>query len=118
MKKSILLIAHVDHGKTTLSEAMAVALAEKGLSEKDVIIIDTDLSFEEVKKKFEEVYLEEKAKPIKLELKAYEPMSECFIDKPKKPRYNPKTGKTKYFLIITPNKNTNGRKNKRTGRSC
>ena len=52
---------------------------------------------EEARTALEKVYPRQKEKPFKYEIKAFEPMTTFFDLRPKKPRYNPKTNKTKYF---------------------
>lgn len=93
--KAVLVIGYVGIGKTTLRAAEIVAMHNLP---KDIVVVDlNELSPEEARKKIDEVYPEEKQKPFRFEIKPYEPIANCFIEKPKKPRYNPKTGKTKYF---------------------
>lgn len=95
MKYSILIVVHSNFEKISLMAAQIAA--DNRLP--DVIKANNlnEISPEKVRNKFEEFYPEEKQNPFKFELKAYEPMGECFVEKPKKPRYNPKTNKVTYF---------------------
>jgi hypothetical protein len=96
MKKIFLIIAHNDI--ETVGLATSQIIASHNL-QNDVQVIDLNkFSHEETLKILHEIYPEEKQAPFKF--KCYKPMAECFIEKPKKPRYNPKTCKVKYFYFF------------------
>lgn len=87
MKKGIIII-----GIGIALEKARLAALQMGEKVIDMNI----LSVEEAQRKLEEIErVYPKNEPIIL--KACPPMPECYADlRPKKPRYNPKTGKTKY----------------------
>jgi hypothetical protein len=92
--KKILIIAHEDFGKTTCL-ASEIIVAHKLPTDTKVINLN-ETSLEKAKKTLEELYPDELKKQTEFIIKPIEKFKEPFIERPRKPKYNPKTGKTKY----------------------
>lgn len=98
-KPILIVVGHVDSGKTTLSAAITHHLASKGLNESVVVVIGVDDLSDKGMGNFDEVYPKEPDKPFVIT--AMPTQQECYIDikKPAKPRHNSRryNGKTKFF---------------------
>jgi NADH dehydrogenase FAD-containing subunit len=85
-ERGIVIIGAGFTGRTMAAE---ILVANKLYS--NVVVVDLNEKVQE-KQSLEEIL--QRGRPIKI--KASPPMQEFFTDKPKKPKFNPKTGKVKY----------------------